>query len=60
MRRALLSVLAGALVVTACGCREKSTSEKLKDAAESAQKDAAKAVEGAKKDAKKALDDLGK
>jgi len=60
MKTLMAGMLAGVLVFAVCGCREKTTSEKLKDTVESAQKDAAKAVDGAKKDAKKAIDGLGK
>ena len=60
MKKLLMMLVAGTLVFAASGCREKSTCEKLKDAAASAKKDAGKAVDSAKKDATKALDDLKK
>ena len=58
MRKLLMLLVAGTMILAVSGCREKSTGDKLKDAASSAQKDASKAVESAKKDANKALDDL--
>lgn len=60
MRKLLMLLVAGTLAFAVNGCREKTTGEKIKDAAASAQKDAGKVVESAKKDAAKALDDLKK
>lgn len=58
MKKLLMLLVAGSMIFAVSGCREKSTTEKLKDAAASAKKDAGKAVDSAKKDAAKALDDV--
>lgn len=60
MKKLLMLLLAGTMTFAVSGCREKSTGEKLKDAAQSARKDVGKAVDSAKKEANKALDDLKK
>ncbi len=60
MRKLLMLLVAGMLTLAVGGCREKTTGDKIKDAAASAQKDAGKVVDSAKKDAAKVLDDLKK
>ena len=60
MKKLLMALVVGSLVVGVVGCREKTTEEKVKDAAEAVQKDAASTAEDLKKDASKAAEDLKK
>lgn len=60
MKKLMMALVVGTMIFTVSGCREKTTEEKLKDAATSLQKDATKAADEVKKDASKALDDLKK
>lgn len=45
MKKLLLVVLCASMVLAIAGCKEKSTADKLKDAAQSAEKDASKALD---------------
>lgn len=60
MKKLLMLLVAGTMVFAVSGCGEKSTGDKIQDAAKSAKKDAGKAADSAKKDAAKALDDIKK
>jgi len=60
MKKLVMALVVGTMIFAVSGCREKTTEEKLKDAATAVQKDATKAAEEVKKDAAKAVDDLKK